>query len=52
MGIGLKSSTVAKIMSRLTGAGAMEYTIAVSAIASNAAPLQYLAAYSGVAVGE
>ena len=39
-------------MKRLTDAGAMKYTIVVSATASDAAPLQYLAPYSGCAMGE
>ena len=47
-----KRSTVAQIVKRLTDAGAMQYTIIVSATASDAAPLQYLAPYSGCAMGE
>merc|ERR1712013_111224 len=47
--IGQKRSTVAQIVKRLTDADAMKYTIVVSATASDAAPLQYLAPYSGVA---
>merc|ERR1711872_3562 len=50
--IGQKRSTVAQIFKRLTDADAMKYTIVVSATASDAAPLQYLAPYSGVAMGE
>merc|ERR1712044_32707 len=50
--IGQKRSTVAQIVKRLTDAGAMKYTIIVSATASDAAPLQYLAPYSGCAMGE
>lgn len=50
--IGQKRSTVAQILKRLTDAGAMKYTIIVSATASDAAPLQYLAPYSGCAMGE
>ncbi|MCJ8341294.1 MAG: F0F1 ATP synthase subunit alpha [Cetobacterium sp.] len=50
--IGQKRSTVAQIVKRLEDAGAMEYTIVVSATASEAAPLLYLAPYSGVAMGE
>jgi len=50
--IGQKRSTVAQIVKRLTGAEAMKYTIVVSATASDAAPLQYLAPYSGCAMGE
>lgn len=47
-----KRSTVAQIFQKLENAGAMEYTIIVAATASEAAPLQYLAPYSGVAMGE
>lgn len=47
-----KRSTVAQIVKRLEDAGAMEYTIVVAATASESAPLQYLAPYSGVAMGE
>jgi len=43
---------VAQIVKRLTDADAMKYSIVVSATASDAAPLQYLAPYSGVAMGE
>lgn len=50
--IGQKRSTVAQIVKRLTDSGAMDYTIIVSATASDAAPLQYLAPYSGCAMGE
>lgn len=50
--IGQKRSTVAQIVKRLTDADAMKYTIVVSATASDAAPLQYLAPYSGCAMGE
>ncbi|EDW31929.1 GL11379 [Drosophila persimilis] len=50
--IGQKRSTVAQMLKRLTDAGAMKYTIIVSATASDAAPLQYLAPYSGCAMGE
>merc|ERR1711889_29546 len=50
--VGQKRSTVAQIVRRLTDADAMKYTIVVSATASDAAPLQYLAPYSGVAMGE
>ncbi|XP_011182205.1 ATP synthase subunit alpha, mitochondrial [Zeugodacus cucurbitae] len=50
--IGQKRSTVAQIVKRLTDAGAMNYSIIVSATASDAAPLQYLAPYSGCAMGE
>lgn len=50
--IGQKRSTVAQIVKRLTDADAMKYTVVVSATASDAAPLQYLAPYSGCAMGE
>lgn len=50
--VGQKRSTVAQIVKRLTDTGSMKYTIVVSATASDAAPLQYLAPYSGCAMGE
>lgn len=50
--IGQKRSTVAQIVKRLTDSDAMKYSIVVSATASDAAPLQYLAPYSGCAMGE
>jgi len=50
--IGQKRSTIAQIFQKLENAGAMEYTIIVAATASEAAPLQYLAPYAGVAMGE
>ncbi|RZF44718.1 hypothetical protein LSTR_LSTR000670 [Laodelphax striatellus] len=50
--IGQKRSTVAQIVKRLTDTGAIKYTIIVCATASDAAPLQYLAPYSGCAMGE
>ena len=50
--IGQKESTVARVVQKLEEAGAMEYTIVVSAGASEGAPMQYLAPYSGVAMGE
>merc|ERR1712226_711029 len=50
--VGQKRSTVAQIVKRLTDADAIKYTIVVSATASDAAPLQYLAPYSGCAMGE
>jgi F-type H+-transporting ATPase subunit alpha len=50
--IGQKRSTVAQVMDRLTRAGAMDYTIIVAATASDAAPLQFIAPYSGCAMGE
>ena len=50
--IGQKQSTVAQLVESLTLAGAMDYTIVVSATASELAPLQYIAPYSGCAMGE
>ena len=50
--IGQKSSTVAQVVEKLRANGAMEYTTVVSSTASDAAPLQYIAAYAGVAMGE
>jgi F-type H+-transporting ATPase subunit alpha len=50
--IGQKASTVAKVVSELEQAGALEYTIVVSAPASDPAPLQFLAAYAGCSMGE
>ena len=50
--IGQKRSTVAHVVEELTAAGAMDYTIVVSATASELAPLQYIAPYSGCAMGE
>uniref|UniRef100_A0A673KFL8 ATP synthase subunit alpha n=1 Tax=Sinocyclocheilus rhinocerous TaxID=307959 RepID=A0A673KFL8_9TELE len=50
--IGQKRSTVAQLVKRLTDTEAMKYTIVVSATASDAAPLQYLAPYSGCSMGE
>lgn len=50
--IGQKASTVAKVIQTLEEYGAMEYSIIVSANASEPAPLQYLAPYSGAAIGE
>ncbi|KAI8774450.1 ATP synthase subunit alpha mitochondrial [Biomphalaria glabrata] len=50
--IGQKRSTVAQLVKRLTDADAMKYSIVVSATASDAAPLQFLAPYSGCAMGE
>ena len=50
--IGQKRSTVAQLVETLTVAGAMDYTIVVSASASELAPLQYIAPYSGCAMGE
>ena len=50
--IGQKASTVANVVEQLKSAGAMDYTIVVSATASELAPLQYIAPYSGCAMGE
>jgi F-type H+-transporting ATPase subunit alpha len=50
--IGQKRSTVAQIVKTLSDAGAMDYTIVVAATASEPAPLQYLAPFSGCAMGE
>ena len=50
--IGQKRSTVAQIYKKLEELGALEYTIIVAATASETAPLQYLAPYAGVAMGE
>ena len=50
--IGQKMSTVAQLVDTLTAAGAMEYTTVVNASASELAPLQYIAPYSGCAMGE
>ncbi|QSX09307.1 F0F1 ATP synthase subunit alpha [Alkalibacter rhizosphaerae] len=50
--IGQKASTVAQIVSKLTELGAMDYSIVVASTASELAPLQYLAPYTGVTIGE
>lgn len=50
--IGQKKSTVAQIVKVLEDKGAMDYTIVVSATASESAPLQYIAPYAGCAMGE
>ncbi len=50
--IGQKQSTVRQVYQKLTEAGAMEYTTIVSATASQSAPLQFIAPYSGCAMGE
>jgi F-type H+-transporting ATPase subunit alpha len=50
--IGQKRSTVAQVVKTLQEYGAMDYTIVVSASASEPAPMQYLAPYSGCAIGE
>ena len=50
--IGQKQSTVAQLVQTLDNKGAMDYTIIVSATASDVAPLQYIAPYAGCAMGE
>ncbi len=50
--IGQKRSTVAQVVEKLKSHGAMEYTIVVAATASDPAPLQFLAPYTGVTMGE
>ena len=50
--IGQKRSTVAQVVDNLTAAGAMDYTIVVSATASELAPMQYIAPYAGCTMGE
>src|SRR5512144_1121910 len=50
--IGQKRSTVAQVVDKLSRYGAMEYTIVVAATASESAPLQFIAPYSGAAMGE
>ncbi|MBO5906648.1 MAG: F0F1 ATP synthase subunit alpha [Clostridia bacterium] len=50
--IGQKQSTVTGVVDTLTKSGAMDYTIVVAATASDPAPLQYIAPYSGCAMGE
>ena len=50
--IGQKRSTVAGVVETLTANGAMDYTIVVSATASELAPIQYIAPYAGCAMGE
>ena len=50
--IGQKRSTVAQIVNNLTAEGAMDYTIVVSATASELAPMQYIAPYAGCTMGE
>lgn len=50
--IGQKQSTVAQLVQTLTDRGAMKYTTVVSATASAAAPMQYIAPYAGCALGE
>lgn len=50
--VGQKASTVAKVVSTLTKNGAMEYSIVLNSSASDSAPLQYIAPYSGTAIAE
>ena len=50
--IGQKRSTVAQVVERLSRTGAMDYTIVVAATASDAAPLQFIAPYTGCTMGE
>ncbi len=50
--IGQKRSTVAQIVNTLTVGGAMDYTVVVSATASELAPMQYIAPYTGCTMGE
>ena len=50
--IGQKRSTVAQVVESLTTGGAMDYTIVVSATASELAPMQYIAPYAGCTMGE
>ena len=50
--IGQKESTVANVVATLEKHGAMEYTVVVTASASESAPLQYIAPYAGVSIGE
>ena len=50
--VGQKQSTVARVVDKLNSFGAMEYTIVVAANASDPAPLQFLAPYTGVTMGE
>ncbi len=52
VGIGQKQSTIAMVVEKLRAAGAMEFTCVVAANASDPAPLQYLAPYCGVTMGE
>ncbi len=50
--IGQKASTISQIVAKLTEEGAMEHTIVVSSTASDSAPMQYIAPYSGCAIAE
>lgn len=50
--IGQKASTIARLVNRLREAGAMDYTVVISSTASDPAPLQYIAPYSGTSIAE
>lgn len=50
--IGQKGSTIAKVVKTLEDAGAMDHTIVISSTADQSAPIQFLAPYSGAAIGE
>ena len=50
--IGQKASTIAKVVNNLNKYDAMDYTIVVASTASDSAPLQYIAPYSGTAIAE
>ena len=50
--IGQKASTVARLVNTLEEAGALDYTVVVSASASESSPMQYVAPYAGCAIGE
>jgi len=52
VGIGQKASTIASVVEKLKHAGAMEFTIVVAATASDPAPMQYIAPYTGAAMAE
>ncbi len=52
VGVGQKESTIRQVQQRLQDSGAMEYSIVVSAAASETAPLQFLAPYAGAAMAE
>eukprot|EP00953_Heterococcus_sp_UTEX-ZZ885_P003972 2645-Heterococcus_DN1.PRE.1 len=52
VGVGQKRSTIAQLVGSLTDAKAMAHTCVVAATASDAAPLQFLAPYTGAAIGE
>ena len=50
--IGQKASTVVRVVAELENTGAMDYTVVVTAIASDPAPIQYIAPYAGASMGE